>query len=71
MLGVPFRDWVRRLFSSSGPDDEAAEREEYGHAERGESELERERLGPLAASEGAEAAEAELGQFKAPPDHAP
>ena len=66
-----FGDWVRRLFSSSESDDEAAEREEYGLAERGESELERERLAPLAASEGAEAAEAELDQFKAPPDPAP
>jgi hypothetical protein len=71
MLGVRFGDWVRRLFSSSGTDDEAAEREEYGLPDRGESELERDRLGPFAASEGAEAAEAELDEFKPPPDPAP
>lgn len=71
MLGVRFGDWVRRLFSSSGTDDEAAEREEYGLPDRGESELERDRLGPFAGSEGAEAAEAELDEFKPPPDPAP
>jgi hypothetical protein len=71
MLSVRIGDWVRRLFSSSGTDDETAEREEYGLPDRGELELERDRLGPFAVSEGAEAAEAELDEFKAPRDPAP
>ena len=66
-----FGDWVRKLFSSSGPDDDAAEREEYGIRDRGEVALERGRLDPLPTSEGAEAAEAELDQLKAPRDPAP
>jgi hypothetical protein len=70
MPGVRFGDWVRRLLSSSGSD-EAAEREEYGVPDRGEAELERDKLGPFAASEGAEAAAAGLDEFKAPRDPAP
>ena len=45
MLGMRFGDWIRRLFSSSGTDDEGAQREEYGIPDRGEAELERDRLG--------------------------
>jgi hypothetical protein len=71
MPSVAFGDWVRRLFSSGGPDDEAAKREEYGVPDRGELELERDRLGPFAESEAAEAAKAELDEFKAPRDPAP
>ena len=71
MPGVGFGDWVRRLFSSSGAEEEMAEREEYGLPDRGDSELERDRRGPFAVSEGAEAAEAELDEFNAPRDPAP
>jgi len=71
MLSMGVGDWIRRLFSSSGPDDEAAAREEYDLADRGRLELERDRSGPFAESEAAEAAEAELDQFKAPRDPAP
>jgi hypothetical protein len=70
---VRFGDWVRRLFSSSGSD-EAAEREEYGVQDvpdRGEIEVERDKLGPFAGSEGAEAAAAGLDEFKAPRDPTP
>jgi hypothetical protein len=71
MLSVGVGNWVRRLFSSSGTDDEAAEREEYGLPDRGELELERDKGGPFAQSEAAEAAAAELDEFKAPRDSAP
>ena len=71
MLNVGIGTWIRRLFSSSGTDDEAAEREEYSVPDRGEVELERDKAGPFAVSEAAEAAEAELDQFKAPRDPAP
>ena len=72
MLGMRFGDWVRRLFSSSGTDDEAAQREEYGLPDRGESELEQDRLGrTFAESEGAEAAQAGLDELKPPRDPAP
>jgi hypothetical protein len=71
MLGVRFGDWIRKLFSSGGTDDEAAQREEYGTPDRGEVELERDRLGPFAGSEGAEAAQAGLDELNAPRDPAP
>jgi hypothetical protein len=72
MPGMRFGDWIRRLFSSSGTDDEAAQREEYGVPDRGEAELERDRLGrTLAESEGAEAAQAGLDELKPPRDPAP
>jgi hypothetical protein len=64
-------DWFRRTFSGISPDDEAAEREEYGVPDRGDDALRREFEGPFATSEGAEAAEDELGEFKAPPDPNP
>ena len=59
-------DWIRSLFSSSGTDREAAGREEYGLPDRGKLELERDKVGPFAVSEAADAAEAELDEFKAP-----
>jgi hypothetical protein len=71
MLSVGVGNWIRRLFSSSGPDEEAAERGDYGLPDRGELELERDRGGPFAESEAAEAAAAELDEFKAPRDPAP
>jgi hypothetical protein len=69
MLNVGIGNWIRKLLSSSGPDNEAAEREEYDLRDRGE--LERDKAGSFAVSEAAEAAEAELDQFKAPRDPAP
>jgi len=70
MLSMRVGNWIRRLFSSSGTDDEAAEREEYGLPDRGELELERDKRGPFAQSEAAEAAAAELDEFTAPRDPA-
>jgi len=71
MLSMRVGNWIRRLFSSSGTDDEAAEREEYGRLpDRGELELERDKRGPFAQSEAAESAAAELDEFKAPRDPA-
>ena len=64
-------NWIRRTFSSSGTDDEAAEREEFGVSDRGDLELERDKAGPFAMSEGAEAAEAALDEFEASSDPAP
>jgi hypothetical protein len=66
-----FGHWFGRLFSSNRPDDEAAEREEYGLVDRGEVELEREMRGGYARAEAAEAAEAELDSLRAPPDPDP
>jgi hypothetical protein len=66
-----FGQWIRGLFSSIGADDEAAEREEYNLPDRGEADLERGVVGAFPSPEGTEAAEAELDEFKAPPDPAP
>jgi len=63
--------WFRGVFSSSGPDDEAAQRDEFGGVDRGESELERDTRGGLAPSESAELARHELDSLEAPPDSAP
>jgi hypothetical protein len=63
--------WFRGVFSSAGPDDEAAEREESGTADRGASELERDTRGALATSESADLARHELGSLEAPRDSAP
>ena len=43
--------WFRGVVSSAGPDDEAAEREEFGVADRGETELQRDTRGGFVASE--------------------
>ena len=64
-------NWLRRLFSSTGAQDETAERAEYGIPDRGQMELERDRFGSFAENEGARAAEEELEEFKPPRDHAP
>ena len=65
------REWFRRTFSS-GLDDEAAEREEYGLQDRGELEVDRDRYsGEFAGSEAAEAAKDELDSLKRPRDPNP
>ena len=66
-----FGNWIRKLFSPTRVDDEAAEREEYGIPDRGEAALERDRFGSFARTEAAEAAEEELEEFKPPQDPAP
>jgi hypothetical protein len=71
MSPVGFGKWFRRLFTSTGRDDEAAEREEYGSPDRGSVELQREGLGSFAGNEAAGAAEEELEEFKPPRDQAP
>ena len=63
--------WLRRLFSANGPEDEAAEREEYGTPDRAQKELGRDRFGSFAEGEGAQAAQQELEEFKPPRDPAP
>jgi hypothetical protein len=74
-------DWFRRLFSPSGssssPEDEAAEREEYGNAYPGTGSQDSSGsvvaggAGGFAGLEDAQAAEAEEEEFEAPPDPAP
>jgi hypothetical protein len=59
------------LFSSSSLDDEAAEREEFGLDDRGEAELKRDRFGPYATTEAAEAAEENLQELEPPRDPNP
>jgi hypothetical protein len=66
-----FGNWIRRLFSSAGLDDEAAEREDFGTPDRGDAELERDRFGSFAETEGTRAAEDELEEFEPPRDQAP
>jgi sporulation protein YlmC with PRC-barrel domain len=70
MSGLPARPTAPRLFGT--PDDEAAEREEYGGPASGEAELERYRSAAVyPMQEAAEAADANLASFKRPPDPAP
>jgi hypothetical protein len=71
MLLTGLGNWLRRLFSSTGAQDETAERAEYGIPDRGQMELERDRFGSFAENEGARAAEEELEEFKPPRDQAP
>ena len=71
MCGVGFGDWIRRVFSSSEGEEEAAEHEEYGVPDRVDRETEIGRLGSFAGAEATEAAEDELDEFKAPRDPAP
>jgi hypothetical protein len=56
--------WLRSLFAPISPDEEAAEREEYGIPEPGESDLERQeyRAG-FQSRVGSEAAEHEPEEF--------
>jgi hypothetical protein len=71
MYLVRIGSWLRRLLSTTGPEDEAAERDEYGTPDRGHTELERDRFGSFAEGEGTRAAEAELEEFEPPRDPAP
>jgi hypothetical protein len=65
-------DRLRHLFSFSGPDEEAAEREEYDLPDEGEAEVERDRFaGPFATIEAADTAKEELDELKPPPDPNP
>jgi hypothetical protein len=58
------------VFSPDGPDDEAAEREEFGVADR-ETELQRDTRSGFVPSESADLARHELDALEAPPDAAP
>lgn len=62
---------IRSWLFCSGAEDEAAEREEYGTADRGEAELDRDLSGSFAEREGTELAQDELDEFEPPPDLAP
>jgi hypothetical protein len=62
---------VRRLFSSTSREDEAAEQEEYGLSDRGEIEFEEARGGNFAGFEGTAAADDEFEELERPPDLAP
>lgn len=72
-------DWFKRLFSTpEAAEDDADLREEYGVADYREAEVEQagDTAGGapfpgLAGEEAAEAAEADLKEFEAPPDPAP
>ena len=56
--------WLRSLIAPISPDDEAAEREEYGIPEAGESDLEgQEHRAGFLSKEGSEAAEHEPEEF--------
>jgi hypothetical protein len=67
---MSFGTWIKRVFRSTAPDDEAALREEYGLRDRGEESVESGEFSSLSAEEYG-AAEDELEGFKAPPDPAP
>jgi hypothetical protein len=68
---MAFLDKLRRLFSTDAGEDAAAEREEYGLADRGDEQL-RAAGGPgLAGMEAERLAEDDLGELKAPPDSDP
>ena len=71
MFLVSIGSWLRRVFSATGSEAEAAERAEYGTPDRGQTELDRDRFGSFAESEGAQAAEQELEEFEPPRDPAP
>jgi hypothetical protein len=63
--------WVRGLFSSVGPDEEAAQRDDFGGKDRGEAELERDTRSGFVPSESADLARHELDSLEAPRDSAP
>src|SRR6188472_4073339 len=71
MFLVGIASWLRRLFSATEPEDEAAKRDEYGTSDRGQMKLERDRFGSFAEGEGTRAAEDELEEFEPPRDPAP
>ena len=66
-------DWIKGI--GGNRDEEAAEREEFGGEDPGESEIDHWAAGPLtgglAASDAADVAEADLQEFEPPPDRAP
>ncbi len=68
-MGV--RAWLRSVFSSVGPDDESAEREDFGLADRGEAELARDARGDFVSQEAADLAKHEIEALEAPRDPAP
>jgi hypothetical protein len=70
MRNVGVWDFVRRLFSSSSAEEEAAKSEEYGVIER-EHAPDRAGRSSFADAEAAEATEDELEEFKTPRDPAP
>ena len=63
-------NFIRKLFSSGGSEEKAAQHEEYGILDRAH-ERDRTGLSSFADAESAEAAEDELDEFKAPRDSAP
>ena len=63
--------WIRSLFSSVDPEDEAAEREEFGIKDRGEAGIERERESPFETAESADLARSEIDALEEPSDLAP
>ena len=64
-------DWLRGVFRPVGPDDEAAEREDFGLADRGASEVERDRAADFATAESADLAKSEIEALGPPPDPDP
>ena len=65
------RAWFRRVVSSVEPDDESAEREEFGVADRGETEIQRDKAGGFVSSESADLASHEIDALERPRDPAP
>jgi hypothetical protein len=63
--------WFRSLFSSVSADEEAAEREEYGVADRGEAWIDDRGQPTLSGSESAELARDEIDALERPRDPAP
>ncbi len=69
---VSLTSWLRGLFTSTNPDEEAAAGEEYGLRDPGDADLDRQRLGSRPApTEGAAAAEDDLDSLSPPPDRSP
>ena len=65
------RNWISRLISPQ-PDDEAAEREEFGAGDAAEAELHHtDELGSRSARDVGEAAEQDLESFEPPRDPTP
>jgi hypothetical protein len=62
---VKVGEWLRGIFSRESPDDEAAEREEYGVPGRGPGHVE---TAEFASGEAAETVDDELKAFERPVD---
>jgi hypothetical protein len=60
-----------KALSSTGAQDDTAERAEYGIPDQERMELERDRFGSFAENQEARASEEELEEFKPPRDQAP